>query len=70
MAYDASDFGQNDPTESAAAVGNAMGGNFSASDFGPTNQDLDPLGVKVHKMSLLMMLLQQIVDFRLGVVVL
>tara|TARA_R110002126_G_scaffold50535_7_gene139137 strand:+ start:1108 stop:1689 length:582 start_codon:yes stop_codon:yes gene_type:complete len=46
MAYDASDFGQNDPTESAAAVGNAMGGNFSASDFGPTNQDLDPFGGK------------------------
>ena len=46
MAYDASDFGVNDPTESAAAVGNAMGGNFSASDFGPTDEDLDPFGGK------------------------
>jgi len=46
MAYDASDFGINDPTESAAAIGNAMGGNFSASDFGPTDEDLDPFGGK------------------------
>ena len=46
MAYDPSDFGQNSPEESAAAFGNAMDGNFSASDFGPTNEDLDPFGGK------------------------
>jgi hypothetical protein len=38
MAYDASDFGTNSPEESAAAIGNAMGGNFTADDFKDDNR--------------------------------
>jgi len=46
MAYDASDFGSNTPEESAAAIGNAMGGNFTADDFKDDNRrDSGPANV-------------------------
>ena len=45
MAYDPSDFGQNSPEESAAAFGNAMDGNFTASDFKDDRRDSGPATV-------------------------